>query len=264
MWIVIFSLGLMIGSFLNVCVSRLPNKEMSIVFGRSMCPSCGNTLKTYHLIPVFSYIFLKGKCSFCKSSISFQYPLLELITGFLYLLLFYYFDLSFTFLMGAFLISIVLIAGIIDFHNGIIPNSLNLFLFIAGLCIQIASVFGLYNAFYGYGQIWSGFIGLIMVSTLFLLLYVITYFIYKREAIGVGDIKIFLGISLFLGWKLTLLALWLTVVSACIVMVLLLKFNKIHRKSEVPLAPFIAIGVILAIFWGYDFLDMWLFGIISH
>lgn len=261
MLIFIFILGLCIGSFLNVCISRIPSED-SIANGRSKCPNCNHTLGIFDLMPLFSYLLLRGRCRYCKIHISWQYPIVELITGIIYLLLFYKYGYSVNFLATSILCCCAIVAAFIDFEHGIIPNELTLFTFSTGLVVQTYHLITKGYSVYGNTSNISGFIGLLMVIILFSLIYGLSYLYYKREALGMGDIKFYLGISLFLGWQLTLIALWITIILACIVMLILLGIKKISRQSEFPLGPFISLGLIIAILIGYDLLNLWLYGVL--
>ena len=121
MTIIIFIYGIIIGSFLNVCIYRIPREE-SIAFPSSHCPSCGTSLKWYDNIPLFSYISLMGKCRYCKTKISLQYPIIEFINGFTYLLLYNHFDLSLVFIFYALICSVLIVITFIDYYTHHILN----------------------------------------------------------------------------------------------------------------------------------------------
>src|SRR6056297_1519304 len=123
LYLIIFSIGLVIGSFLNVVIYRLP-KNNSIVFPSSHCPECNTQLNYYDLIPVFSYIFLKGKCRYCGEKISLQYPIVELLTGLLFLLDFLNYGLTSEFIIFILLMSSLIIVSFIDLKYQIIPNEI--------------------------------------------------------------------------------------------------------------------------------------------
>lgn len=140
----VFLIGLLIGSFLNVCIYRIPKKE-SIVFGRSHCTGCSKEIKDYDLIPVISYIILGGKCRNCKTKISIKYPVVELLNAFLYLLLYVYYKFSIDFFIYAALVSLLIIISFIDYESKIIPNILVIIL----LFIGVFSFFSLVLNYYG-------------------------------------------------------------------------------------------------------------------
>lgn len=246
----IFILGLVIGSFLNVCIYRIPLKE-SIAKGRSQCPHCQNQLKSYDLIPLLSYLFLKGRCRVCKKPISIQYPLIELLTGIEFIIFFYLYGLTIDFFAVAMLCCILNVVFFIDLKHMIIPNKVVLFGTIVGLGLQLYHIFtGNYGLYMGFSQ-YSGFIAIGLVLSFLILIYVLSLIIYKGQAgIGMGDIKLYIPLGLFLGWPLTLISLWFAVVLGGIVGVILLSFVKIDRKSMIPFGPFIVIGVFIALIFG--------------
>lgn len=116
MLVIIFTIGILIGSFLNVCIYRIPKHE-TIVFGRSHCMSCNTEIKWYDLIPVFSYLILRGKCRYCKEKLSLQYPCVELITGLAYSIIYYFLELTIWFILGCIAFSILLVLLMIKINN---------------------------------------------------------------------------------------------------------------------------------------------------
>src|SRR6056297_3586907 len=135
LYLIIFSIGLVIGSFLNVLICRLPKND-SIVFPSSHCPECNTKLKYYDLIPIFSYIFLKGKCRYCGEKISLQYPITEFLTGLLFLLVFLNYGFSSEFIIFIILISSLIIVSFIDLKYQIIPNEITLSFIPLGLILS--------------------------------------------------------------------------------------------------------------------------------
>ncbi|MDE6516414.1 MAG: prepilin peptidase, partial [Acetatifactor sp.] len=189
-YIVVFLYGIIIGSFLNVCIYRIPKKE-NIATTRSHCMSCGYQLKWYDLIPLFSYLVLGGKCRKCGGKISAQYPLVEALNGGLYLLIFWRYGLSIDSLLYCLLFSALIVLSVIDFRTYEIPLGINLFILTLGL---IRIVMDLSNWFF-YG------IGLLSVSIPLLLIYLVT----RGRGIGGGDVKLMAVTGLLLGWELNLL-----------------------------------------------------------
>ncbi|WP_105615104.1 prepilin peptidase [Vallitalea okinawensis] len=257
-YLFIFILGLVIGSFLNVCIYRIPSKE-SIANGRSKCPHCQKQLKFYDLIPFFSYILLKGRCRFCKKHITIQYPLVELLTGIEFILFFYLYGLSIDFFAVATLCCILNVVFFIDLKHMIIPNKVVLFGLVIGLVIQGYHIItGNYGIYLGFSR-FSGFIAIVLVLSLLILIYILSLIIYKgRAGIGMGDIKLYIPLGLFLGWPLTLISLWFAVVIGGVVGVVLLSFVKIDRKSMIPFGPFIVIGVLIALIFGEQIVNYYL------
>ncbi len=175
LYILVFLYGIIIGSFLNVCIYRIPKKE-NIATTRSHCMSCGYQLKWYDLVPLFSYLALRGKCRKCGSRISVQYPLVEALNGGLYLLIFWRYGLSVDSLLYCLLFSALIALSIIDFRTYEIPVGINIFILTLGLIRIVTDL----SHWLSYG------IGLLSVSVPLLLIYLVT----KGRGIGGGDVKL--------------------------------------------------------------------------
>ncbi|MGE5423451.1 MAG: prepilin peptidase, partial [Ignavibacteriales bacterium] len=211
--ILVTIIGLVIGSFLNVCIYRIPRNE-SIVFPSSHCPACGHDLTFRDLIPIMSYIFLHGRCRSCRCRISARYPLVELLTGIIFLILYLRYGYSLTFIFSAIMMAAMIVVFFIDYDHLIIPNKVVIFAsIIAGLMV-------FYNFFtplavYGDSRWWNPLLGALIGSGSLLLVALLGSLIFKTdEAMGGGDIKLMIPIGLFLGWRLTLLTLFLAIISA--------------------------------------------------
>jgi len=249
-----FIIGLLFGSFLNVVILRIPNEE-SVVFGSSHCTSCGTALKPWHNIPLFSWIFLGGKCSFCKSKISAQYPIIELISGLLFVLLAEKLGLSLPAFFIAMSFLMLLALSMIDFKYKMVPDSLNLlaiFFAIIGAWSISGFVQNLQNAL-----LFAGGFTLLR----FALSYYLTSSIYRAglktktpwnkhydrtpfiEAMGEGDIMVAATMGALLGVHLTLVAIFLSALLALPVMLLVL--NKSAEEQRVPFVPFLALATLI-------------------
>lgn len=242
----IFILGLLIGSFLNVLIDRIP-KGKSFAKGRSYCDSCKKTLKWYDLIPVFSFIFLQGKCRQCRSPISFYYPIVELVTASLFVFTFNFLssggimnqelrimDLGYYF----FLIASLIVIFFTDLKYGIIPDKV---LFVA-ISISILYLFFIHNSLFMI-HLLSG----VGAFLLFLLLYLIT----KGKGMGFGDVKLVFLMGLFLGFLNTTLALYLAFLTGAVVGLILILWGK--RKffgGKIPFGPFLVLGTFISLFLG--------------
>lgn len=244
-----FILGTLIGSFLNVVVYRLPREE-SLSFPPSHCPVCSTRLKFYDLLPILSYLRLKGKCRSCRSSISMRYPIVEGITGLFFLFTVYTFGVSLASLQYLLIIGILIPIFLIDYEHYIIPDGLNLgiFLIAAGvLLLQILS---------GEAQ-WTALLdrslGLLIGGGFFLLIAMVT-----DGAMGGGDIKIMAALGFLFGVKETLLLMFLSFVLGGILSVALLALKVKKRKDPIPFGPFICIGAVITIFWGNQILAWYL------
>lgn len=247
--VIIFLLGLALGSFFNVCIYRIPI-DKSIVFPPSHCTSCNNRLKAKDLVPVFSYIFLKGKCRYCKSKVSIRYPFVELLTGLMYFISYLVFGLSWSLLISLVFVSLLLIITFTDLDHMIIPDEIILVGLIAALVYQLVRITPV--------DYFDAIIGLLVGGGSFLLIALLSKLILKKEGMGGGDIKLMAMIGATIGWKLTVLTIFLSAYIAAILgggMILL----KIKKKGQyLPYGPFIAIAAIVALYWGNDIINWWL------
>lgn len=242
----VFTLGLLIGSFLNVCIYRIPEK-ISVAKGFSFCPTCKNRIQPYDLIPVVSYLFLKGSCRYCKTHISAKYPIVEFLTGVLFLLVFYEYGLTPLAGLVAVLVSVLLVVTFIDLKYQIIPDGLVLIIFAAG--IPTAFLSGL--------SPWEHVIGFFAVSVLLLIIAFLS-----NGGMGGGDIKLMAAAGLFLGWKLIVLSLMIASIFGAIISIGLLVLKKADRKSMVPFGPFLSLGIIISALYGNYIIAWYLYNIV--
>jgi leader peptidase (prepilin peptidase)/N-methyltransferase len=240
MYILIFALGIIIGSFLNVCIYRIPREE-SIAFPPSRCTRCSHPLAWHDLIPILSYLSLKGKCRYCGEAISPQYPVIEALNGILYLFVFHYFGLSLEFVFYGFMLSILIVICLIDYYDRIIPD---------GLVLTILTATVLYKAavYFAYGTpvpFRDGIYGFLSGGLLFLAIAVIS-----NGAMGGGDIKLTAALGLILGLKKTILNILLSFMIGAAVSLYLLLSGRKGRKDEIPFGPFINISFVITLFFG--------------
>lgn len=248
---IIFIFGTIIGSFLNVVALRY-NTGLSIIKGRSKCFSCGNNLSWYELIPLFSFLFLGGKCSSCKSKISYQYFIVELMTGILFVGLFLKFGLSPILPLYLSIASILVVMAIYDFKHKIIPDVM-VFIFIllsiiAFICNhQIIDIFS-------YSWFMDLFVGLILFS-----FFAFFWLISSGKWMGFGDAKLAIGIGFLLGFSggiyAILLSFWIgAAYSLFIIFLQKIKLSNLNLslKSEVPFAPFMILAVFIQIFTSWN------------
>ncbi|MEG0895094.1 MAG: prepilin peptidase, partial [Oscillospiraceae bacterium] len=233
--VIIFLFGIVIGSFLNVLIYRLP-KEISIAKGFSMCPKCTHRLMPVDLVPLFSWIFLKGKCRYCKEPIPFIYPAVELINGILWLLAYIMFGLSFSLISYFAILSCLLVVVFTDWQQMIIPDSMDVTILLAGiLLIFISDSLPLKERL----------IGLVCVSVPMLILALVS----GGRAMGGGDIKLMAALGLCMGWKQTLLITFGGAVLGTITYLILLKTkNKMAR--QIPYGTFLSIMGIISLLFG--------------
>lgn len=235
--IMIFLFGIVIGSFLNVLICRIPRKE-NFVKVRSHCEACGYQLQWYDLIPLFSYLFLGGKCRKCKAIISIQHPIIEALNGVLYVLVFMRYGLSMESVVFCLLFSALLALSVIDFKTYEIPVGFQYF--IGGL--------GIVRVLLDYGNWLDYVIGFFAVSGFLYLLFLVS----RGAAIGGGDVKLMAVCGLFLGWKLIIFAF----IAGCIVgsVIHLLRMRFSGQSHVLAMGPYLAAGVMLAVLWGESFL----------
>jgi len=245
MVIIIFFFGLFIGSFLNVCISRIPSGE-SIAYPPSHCSNCKVRLKPLDLIPIFSYGFLKGRCRYCKNKISLEYPLVELITGFLFALLYLKFGLSFNLIKYLIFTSLVIVIGIIDFKTQDVYLSTTITGGIFGVLIILIEKL-LYNH-----SIIDNLLGALIPAA------VISLIVFTTKGMGEGDIEIAALCGLFLGFRLSILMILLSFVLGGLVGGLLIVFKIKDKKDYIAFGPYIAMSAFLSIIWGNDII-LWYF-----
>ncbi|MET0514026.1 MAG: prepilin peptidase [Nitrospiraceae bacterium] len=237
--VVIASLfGAVIGSFLNVCIYRLPRQE-SILWPASHCTACGSTIAFYDNIPMISYGILRGRCRACRVSISIQYPLVELVTSIGYGLIFWHFGLTAVSFVYALLYSALVVITGTDFSHQIIPDMVTL----PGLAIGILSAAVILPL-----GIMNSLVGVVVGGGLLWLLAWLSPYLFGKEGMGGGDIKLMAMVGAFLGWKLVLLAIMVGSLLGSIVGVSLIAFRVMRRDQYLPFGPFLAVGSLVAIF----------------
>jgi leader peptidase (prepilin peptidase)/N-methyltransferase len=251
-------LGLVIGSFLNVCIYRIPNHK-SIVAPPSSCGNCHTHLRPIDLIPVISYLILKGKCRYCHARIAFRYPLVELTNGFLYMIVYDKYGVSIETIFACVFVSFLIVVSFIDLDHMIIPDQVVVFGIIMGGILSLYHFKEAYTIYMG-TSLYNGIIGMFSGTAIVLLIALVSMLIYGEDGgLGMGDVKFFIPIGLFLGWQLTLLTLWLSFIYGGIVGIVLLFVFKKDRKMAMPFGPFIALGALTSLFWGKTIITMWLY-----
>lgn len=235
----VFFLGLCVGSFLNVLIYRMP-RGLGFVKGRSFCPKCKNKLSWFDNLPLVSFVLLKGKCRYCRKTISWKYPAVELLTGTVFLL---------SYLSSLSCLSYLLFAGLIvvffiDLEYQIIPDEVILplaVLFIVQGIIEIIlsplnTNFLILNTFFP--AIGS-----------FLFLYSI-YLITKGKGMGFGDVKLAFLMGLVLGWPKIIVAFYLAFLTGAIIGIILILLRKAKLKQKIAFGPFLVLGTMIAYLWG--------------
>ncbi|MBL7071934.1 MAG: prepilin peptidase [Candidatus Omnitrophica bacterium] len=243
--IFIFILGAVIGSFLNVCIYRLPREE-SIVFPGSHCTHCNHKLYWHDNIPFFSYLILRGKCRFCARPIAFRYFLVEFLTAALLVTLYVFFGLSAKFFVWSVLTAALIASTFIDFEHQIIPDVITLPGIAVGLMASL-----LFPSIQGEtvrsSSLLSSFIGMLAGGGSIYAMGVFGKLVFKKEAMGGGDVKLMAMAGAFLGWKLVILAFFIAPFFGSVVGVTV----KIKQKKDIiPYGPYLSLALIVAILWG--------------
>jgi|BioPla2DNA2_1021312.scaffolds.fasta_scaffold00776_2 leader peptidase (prepilin peptidase)/N-methyltransferase len=237
--------GILIGSFLNVCIYRIP-KEQSVVTEPSHCMSCGKRLKWYELLPLISYMLQYGRCRKCKASISIQYPIIEALNGLIYVLVFYAhgWDTIYILILNiiyCFAISALIVLSVIDFRTKIIPPAINVFLLLMGLLTLMIRYL---ESGKRTDVIWEHVIGFFAISIFLLFIFHGT----RGKAIGGGDVKLMASAGLLLGWQLVILAFFLGCILASIIHTLRMRIWNAGRS--LAFGPYLSLGIIIALFFG--------------
>ncbi len=240
-WILTAILGLAVGSFVNVLIWRLPNDE-SIIRPRSRCPECKNLLRWYHNIPVVSWVMLRGRCGFCRTRISWVYPLVELLCAGLFLMFFWRYGASLV-TIGFWYFAASLVAILfIDWKHQIIPNTLSYPLVVVGLLVSLVSP---------HITIWQSLGGAVVGFAGFLGIAYLGETLFKKESLGGGDIKLAAGLGAFLGiWKVLLVFILSAVVGLIASLVMMMFSKELREHRVIPFGPFLAIAAVIAGFWG--------------
>jgi len=247
-YIFAFIFGAVVGSFLNVCICRLPKNE-SIVFPPSHCPTCDYRIPWYDNVPIISYLILRGKCRSCKSRISIQYPLVELVTALLTLFLFMRFGPTFVFLVLFLFCSAMVVVTFIDLEHQIIPDVISLPGIVAGFIFsffipQIGWLNSLIGIVVGGGSLWLVASGYELLT--------------KKEGMGGGDIKLLAMMGAFFGWKAFPFIFFVISLVVSVIGVTVMLIRKKDAKLAIPFGPFLALGAILYIFFGSQLIHLYL------
>lgn len=246
--ILVLVFGISVGSFLNCWVYRLSISEKPE--GRSYCPKCKHQLSYKDLVPVFSYVFLLGKCRYCKKKISLEYPLVELLTGFLFLFAFLFAGLSVELIYLLIVLFFLIFIFVYDLKHYIIPD------FATFSLIGTSSLYLLYNYFLT-KDISLLYQSLLSAFFVFLFFFSLFYFT-KGKGMGFGDVKFVIFMGLFLGFPNIVVALFLSFFLGAIIGIVLIVLKRKKMKSQVPFGPFLIAGTLVAYFYGEKIIELYL------
>ncbi len=242
-----FIIGTAVGSFINVLIYRLP-RGRSIVFPPSACPACGSPIKPWHNIPIFGYLWLRGRCASCGSPISARYPLVEALTGLLWLALFLRAFGQPWFASHLLLVTVLVPITFIDLDHKIIPDTMSIGGIIVGFVLSFINGLGWKASLLGLSvgglSLWAVAEGYTLVT--------------KKDGMGFGDVKLLAAIGAFLGWKAVLFTIVIASVTGAVVGIAAMKIKNADRYLEIPFGPFLSLGAALYIYRGVEILKWYL------
>lgn len=252
--IFIFILGAIVGSFLNVCIWRLPQGK-SIIFPSSHCPKCKHAIPWFDNIPLISFIILKARCRFCGERISARYFIVEFLTAALFLGFFILFGANLKFVIFSLFGASLIVASFIDLEHQIIPDEITLGGFVIGIILSalFPKTFGVFSI---KESLMNSLLGALIGSGAIFLTGVIGKMIFKKDAMGGGDVKFMAMIGAFLGWKKVLLTFFIAPFFGTVVGIVVLIKNKSHL---IPYGPFLSLAAFVALIFGDRILRMFVF-----
>ena len=239
--VITITYGILIGSFLNVCIYRIPNGE-SIVVTRSHCMKCGKQIKWYDLVPLVSFLVLRGKCRYCKDKLSWQYPAVEALNGILYGIIVIVNGFNEVSILYCLATSALLTLSIIDWRTYEIPVGFNIFIGILGAIRVLTDL----EHWYDY------VIGFFAVSLFLLILYYAT----NGKGIGGGDIKLMAAAGLLIGWKLIILSLGLGCILGSVIHLILMKVQ--NKDRVLAFGPYLSLGIYISMLYGEQIIDWYI------
>jgi len=265
-YIFVFLLGSLIGSFLNVVIHRVPREE-SIVFPNSGCPKCGHAIKPYDNIPVFSWLLLGGKCRNCRAPISPRYPAVELLTAMLFALTYWRFDVTALLPVGLVFVATMISLMFIDAEHMILPNVITYPLFIAAILVRLSFPLLLGSDVFGDLGVWptsnmmgyplwvvsltSGALGAVAGGGFLWAVGELWKRLRGVEAMGLGDVKMMLGVGALLGWHLTFLTIFFGAFGGAVIGSVLMAAKKDKDlQSHIPFGIFLGLGAIVSLLFG--------------
>ncbi|MFP4081454.1 MAG: prepilin peptidase [Candidatus Aminicenantes bacterium] len=240
--------GLAWGSFLNVVIYRFPRRK-SLIKPASSCPHCHRKIKIYDNIPVFSYLFLRGRCRYCHRKISLSYPLVEMLTPLSFLLLYFQHSLNFFFFASCLFVSALILLGFIDFYHQILPDEITL----PGILLAVV-----YSPFRPHLNLTQSLVGAVAGAGFLLFVYGGYYLLRKKEGLGMGDVTMMLMTGAYLGWRQAFLVLILASFAGALVGVFFIFFKKKNLQYSLPFGSFLAASAYVSLLWGEKIISSYL------
>ena len=245
--------GAIVGSFLNVCIYRLPRRE-SVAWPGSHCPACSHPIAWYDNIPIVSYLVLMGRCRSCTNKIPWRYPMVEALNAAGYVGLFWFFGPQWSTAAYGVLYSALLVVAATDLTHKIIPNAITFPGILLGL-VSAATILPL--------GLLNGLLGLLVGGGLLWLLAWASPYLFGKEGMGGGDIKLLAMIGAFLGWKPVLMTIMIGSLLGSLVGITLIGARVIKREDYIPFGPFLVCGAVVALFFGEPIVD-WYQGLLAQ
>lgn len=246
---VVFIFGLVVGSFLNVCIYRIPQGMSIVKPSRSICPKCGRMIRWYDNIPVISFLVLRGRCRYCGEPISVRYPLVELLTAAIFTLLLKRYGLTVELAGYCFMSAMLIAISFIDLSHYIIPNRITL----PGIALGLIFGAGLMLVHHRPSMLVNRVVGLLVGGMVILVMGLIGSLIFRREAMGMGDVKLMAMIGAFMGfYPHTLLVILISAVMGSVVGGGYMLARKAGLKSPIPYGPFLSAAAVISLFWGEE------------
>lgn len=251
-YIIVLMFGAVIGSFLNVCIYRLPREE-SVAWPSSHCPSCRRPIAVYDNVPILSYLMLRGRCRSCQAPISLQYPFVEVANAIGYLGVFWIFGFTAVACVYALLVSALIIVTGTDLSHTMIPDAVTLPGIVVGiLCAALILPIGIVESL----------LGILAGGGILWFLAWISPYVFGKEGMGGGDIKLMAMVGAFLGWQPTLLAIMIGSFTGSLVGGGLIAAGVMRREQYIPFGPFLALGSLLALLFHQPLLE-WYWSLID-
>ena len=253
---IVFIFGAAVGSFLNVCITRIPNGE-SLVHPPSHCPNCKEPISVYHNIPLLSYLLLRGRCRSCRASISPRYFFVELLMACLAVALYYQFGVSLAFLVSCVFVAALIVISFIDLDVRIVPDVISLPGIVAGLLFSVVARYLINDPVELIPSPLSALIG-VVVGGGFLLALAWAYEAFTGvEGMGGGDIKLLAMIGAFLGWTAIPFTLFFASLTGSVIGLGLMVGKGVGRRFALPFAPFLCLGALLYLFFGNELMEFY-------
>ena len=255
--IFIFIIGAVIGSFLNVCIVRMP-QEKSVIKPRSHCVHCQHTIPWYDNVPLFSFLILRGRCRFCQAKISRRYVVVELLTAVTFLDFYLYFGFSELLVPYLIMFSCFIAATFIDFEHRIIPDEISVGGMLTGVLLSFVTPalhgFSAYTPGWSvhFQSLWCSVMGVLIGGGAIYAMGMLGDFLFKKESMGGGDIKLLAMIGAFLGWEKAILTFFVAPFFGAVYGVI----EKIRtRDTTIAYGPFLVLGALISLFWGDALID---------